>query len=83
MARNFKSQDTELTAKIREGQGAIFSEDLEMLEAQQRNLLAQPQRKLMKLNIDAGGVQSRKILERLLEAEQQSAAGPGDARQFG
>ena len=83
MARNFKPQDTELTAKIREGQGAIFSEDLEMLEAQQRNLLAQPQRKLMKLNIDAGGVQSRKILERLLEAEQQSAAAPGDARQFG
>ena len=54
-----------------------------MLEAQQRNLLANPQRKLMKLNIDAGGVQSRKILERLLEAEQQSAAVPSEARQFG
>ena len=69
MARNFKPHDEALTETIREGQGKIFSEDLEMLERQQRNLLAYPERKLLKLNIDAGGVQSRKVLDRLLEAE--------------
>ena len=40
-----------------------------MLERQQQNLLAHPQRNLLKLNIDAGGVQSRKILERLIARE--------------
>ncbi|MCF5226421.1 aromatic ring-hydroxylating dioxygenase subunit alpha, partial [Pseudomonas syringae] len=33
-----------------------------------------PHRNLLKLNIDAGGVQSRKILERLITAEQADTA---------
>jgi vanillate O-demethylase monooxygenase subunit len=70
MARHFKPEDAALTASIREGQGKIFSEDLEMLERQQKNLLAHPERNLLKLNIDAGGVQSRRVLERMLAAEQ-------------
>ena len=67
MARNFNPRDKALTAAIREGQGKIFGEDLEMLERQQSNLLAWPERNLLKLNIDSGGVQSRRVLERLLE----------------
>ncbi len=66
MARHFKPQDAELTAKIRDGQGKIFNEDREMLERQQQNLLRWPDRQLLKLNIDAGGVQSRRIIDRLL-----------------
>ncbi len=54
MARNFAAHDQTLTDNIREGQGKIFSEDLEMLERQQQNLLAHPERNLLKLNIDAG-----------------------------
>jgi vanillate O-demethylase monooxygenase subunit len=69
MARNFKPEDQALTDSIREGQAKIFGEDLEMLERQQKNLLAHPERSLLKLNIDAGGVQSRRVLERLLAAE--------------
>ncbi|WP_140634390.1 aromatic ring-hydroxylating oxygenase subunit alpha [Methylibium rhizosphaerae] len=69
MARTFQPHDAELTAKIREGQGKIFGEDLEMLERQQKNLLAWPERSLLKLNIDAGGVQSRRIIDRLLAEE--------------
>ena len=76
MARNFKPQDAELTATIREGQGKIFAEDLEMLEAQQRNLLANPQRRILSLNIDAGGVQSRRIIDRLIAKEQAAQAAP-------
>ena len=69
MARKFQPQDTNLTASIREGQGKIFSEDLQMLELQQKNLLAHPARELLKLNIDAGGVQSRRVIDRLLAQE--------------
>ena len=71
MARSFRPDDPELTAKIREGQGKIFAEDQEMLEKQQRNLLDNPQRKLLMLNIDAGGVQSRRILDRLIAKERE------------
>jgi vanillate monooxygenase len=69
MARNFAPQDEALTATIRDGQGTIFSEDLAVLEAQQRNLLRHPARRIMSLNIDAGGVQSRKVIDRLLKQE--------------
>ncbi len=70
MARKFKPADAGLTDQIREGQGKIFSEDLEMLERQQKNLSAFPERKLLMLNIDAGGVQSRKLIDRIVAAEQ-------------
>lgn len=69
MARNFRADDRALTAQIREGQGKIFAEDLEMLERQQKNLLAWPERELLKLNIDTGGVQARRILDRIIAAE--------------
>jgi len=74
MARKFNPTDEALTATIREGQGKIFSEDLQMLELQQKNLLAHPGRALLMLNIDTGGVQSRKIIDRLL-AKEQTAVG--------
>jgi vanillate O-demethylase monooxygenase subunit len=70
MARNFNPHDKALTASIREGQAKIFGEDLQILESQQRNLLAHPERQLLKLNIDSGGVQSRKVIERILAQEQ-------------
>jgi hypothetical protein len=71
MARNFRADDKALTAQIREGQGKIFSEDLQVLELQQRNLLQWPGREVLKLNIDAGGVQARKVIDRLLAAERR------------
>jgi vanillate O-demethylase monooxygenase subunit len=73
MARNFRAGDKALTAQIRDGQGKIFSEDLEMLERQQANLTRWPERKLLMLNIDAGGVHARKVIERMAGAEQGTA----------
>jgi vanillate O-demethylase monooxygenase subunit len=70
MARNFNPKDKALTAQIRDGQAKVFAEDVQVLEAQQRNRLRHPQRKLLMLNIDAGGVQSRRILDRLVAQEQ-------------
>jgi vanillate O-demethylase monooxygenase subunit len=74
MARNFNARDKALTASIREGQGKIFSEDLEMLERQQRNLLQWPDRRLLKLNIDAGGVHARRVIDKLIAQERAPAA---------
>lgn len=68
-ARQFAVDDPAVTASIREGQRKIFSEDLVMLEQQQENLLRHPDRKLLKLNIDAGGVRSRMMIERAIAAE--------------
>jgi vanillate O-demethylase monooxygenase subunit len=70
MTRNFRPDDRALTAQIREGQSKIFSEDREVLERQQQNLLQWPARKLLKLNIDSGGVWARKVIDRRLAAEQ-------------
>jgi vanillate O-demethylase monooxygenase subunit len=70
MARQFKPQDADLTAQIREGQGQIFGEDMHMLEMQQANLLRHPTRKLLMLKIDAGGVQSRRVIDQILATEQ-------------
>jgi vanillate O-demethylase monooxygenase subunit len=70
MARNFRPDDAALTAQIREGQGKVFAEDKGVLEAQQKNLELNPGRRLLMLNIDAGGVQSRKIIDRMVAAEQ-------------
>lgn len=70
-ARHFNPQDKALTERIREGQGKIFAEDLEMLEQQQKNLQHHfPDRKLLKLDIDAGGVQARRIIDRMIKEEQ-------------
>jgi vanillate O-demethylase monooxygenase subunit len=70
-ARAFKPEDKALTEQIRKGQGKIFAEDLEMLEKQQKNLQHHfPDRKLLKLNIDAGGVQARRMIDRLVQQEQ-------------
>jgi vanillate O-demethylase monooxygenase subunit len=46
------------------------------LEAQQRNVQDYPGRNLLMLNIDAGGVQSRRVIDRMIKAEQTPAAEP-------
>jgi vanillate O-demethylase monooxygenase subunit len=79
MARNFRVADSALTHQIRQGQGKVFSEDTAVLEAQQRNLTLYRNRKLLKLNIDAGGVQARRIIDRLIAQEQPANPTAQDA----
>jgi vanillate O-demethylase monooxygenase subunit len=54
-----------------------------MLESQQRNLLAQPERALLKLNIDSGGVQARRVLDRILAQERAPSSGAAPAATAG
>ena len=70
MARNFNPKDAALTAQIRDGQAKVFAEDTAVLEAQQKSLLQYPDRRLLMLNIDAGGVQARRVIDKLVAAEQ-------------
>lgn len=72
MARQFTVTDETLTNTIRDGQGKIFAEDLDMLEQQQRNLLRYPDKRLLKLNIDAGGARSRLLIDRTIAQEAAS-----------
>ncbi len=68
MARDFDVQDTGFTARFKAQQGKVFMEDVEILEAQQRSILANPDLKLRAFNIDAGAVRARRIIERLAGA---------------
>ena len=69
LARRFALRDAALTDTIREGQRKIFAEDMEILLQQQRNLDRNPGRKLLLLNIDAGGVRSRQMIDRAIVRE--------------
>jgi vanillate O-demethylase monooxygenase subunit len=73
LARSFKIEDAALTDSSREAQGKVFLEDVAMLEAQQQNLCGRPQFSLLSLNTDAGGVQARRLIERLLAREGSAA----------
>jgi phenylpropionate dioxygenase-like ring-hydroxylating dioxygenase large terminal subunit len=65
MARNFDIADQGFTARFKAQQGAVFMEDVEVLEAQQRSIAANPGLKLNAYSIDQGGVRARQIIQRL------------------
>jgi len=69
MARSFDVDDAGFTARFKQQQGGVFAEDVEILEAQQRAILANPDLKLRAFNIDQGGVRARKIIDRLSQAQ--------------
>ena len=73
MARNFDIADTGFTARFKAQQGAVFLEDVEILEAQQRSIEANPDMKLRAYAIDQGGVRARRIIDRLARAETELA----------
>ena len=69
MARNFEPHDEELTQSIYEGQGVIFSEDLEVLEEQHKNHKLFPDKSIISLDIDTGGKLARREITRMLKEE--------------
>ncbi|MDH4050502.1 MAG: aromatic ring-hydroxylating dioxygenase subunit alpha [Rubrivivax sp.] len=68
-ARNYSLGDQRLTHELREGVAGIFREDELVLEAQQRALDAHPDHKFYNLNIDAGAMWARRLIDRQIEAE--------------
>jgi vanillate O-demethylase monooxygenase subunit len=70
MARSFDVDDAGFTARFKRQQGGVFAEDKEILEAQQRSILANSGMRLNAYNIDQGGVRARQIIDRLIRAQQ-------------
>ncbi|MEH3047304.1 aromatic ring-hydroxylating dioxygenase subunit alpha [Sphingomonas adhaesiva] len=69
MARNFDIHDAGFTARFKAQQGHVFDEDVEVLEAQQRSIAANPDLKLRGYSVDQGGVRARQMIQRSIAAE--------------
>jgi phenylpropionate dioxygenase-like ring-hydroxylating dioxygenase large terminal subunit len=74
--RNYKLGEQKLTAELRDGVTRIFGEDEVILEAQQRAIDDHPERAFYNLNIDAGAMWSRRLIDRMIRAEQASTPSP-------
>jgi vanillate O-demethylase monooxygenase subunit len=68
-ARNYMTDEQRLTHELREGVARIFREDELVLEAQQRAIDARPDRGFNNLNIDAGSLWARRLIDGLIAAE--------------
>lgn len=67
--RNYRLDSQLITTQLREGVHGVFGEDEAMLAAQQRAIDANPGKEFYSLNIDAGGMWVRRILDEMLRAE--------------
>jgi phenylpropionate dioxygenase-like ring-hydroxylating dioxygenase large terminal subunit len=65
LLRNYRLRDQTLTTQLREANARIFEEDRAVVEAQQRAIAAAPEQPLNNLNVDAGALWARRIIERL------------------
>jgi vanillate O-demethylase monooxygenase subunit len=69
LMRNYRLRDQTLTTQLREANAGIFVEDQIVVEAQQRAMLDHPGMALRNLNIDAGSMRARKIIDDMIAAE--------------
>lgn len=68
-ARNYAITEQALTTRLREGTASIFREDEHVLRAQQIAMETYPDRKFYDLNIDAGAVWSRRLIDGMVGKE--------------
>jgi len=68
-ARNYCLGEQRLTHQLREGVAGIFREDELVLEAQQKAIEEHPDHRFYNLNIDAGAMWARRLIDRMVEAE--------------
>lgn len=72
--RNFQIDDDALTQLFFDQVHEAFSEDLDMIHAQARNMARHPLSPNIDINADNAGLQARIILDRLIEQEQDGNA---------
>ena len=75
-ARNYCLGEQRLTHELREGVAGIFREDELVLEAQQKAIDEHPDHKFYNLNIDAGALWARRLIDGLV-ARERPAPGAG------
>ena len=76
--RTFKTGDAELTraiqvAHVNNGKG-VYDQDATVLEAQQRAIDKNPRQPFYNLNIDAGALWARRLIDRMIAQERQQVA---------
>jgi phenylpropionate dioxygenase-like ring-hydroxylating dioxygenase large terminal subunit len=71
--RNYRRNDQTLTTQLREGVSSIFREDEIVLEAQQKAMDDHPEREFYNLNIDAGAMWARRLIDRMIAKESKPA----------
>jgi DNA-binding GntR family transcriptional regulator len=69
--KDFSEADIHDAIELREGVASIFREDESILEAQQQAIDERPGYSFYNLNIDAGSMWARRLIEQQLRAEQQ------------
>jgi len=74
LLRNYKLRDQSLTTQLREANGNIFEEDKVVVEAQQQFIDQNPGHPLRNLDIDAGSMRARRIIDDMIKGETQTAA---------
>ncbi|MDO9358216.1 MAG: aromatic ring-hydroxylating dioxygenase subunit alpha [Polaromonas sp.] len=72
-ARNYCLGEQALTHKLREGVATIFREDEHVLEAQQVAMDEHPDHQFYNLNIDAGSMWARRLIDRMVAKEAPAA----------
>lgn len=70
-ARNHHITDQSWTHRLREGVSGVFHEDEVILEAQQKAIDENPDHTFYNLNIDSGSMWARKLIDRMLERDDQ------------
>ena len=69
-ARNYCLNEQRLTHQLREGVASIFREDELVLEAQQQAMDDHPDHQFYNLNIDAGSMWARRLIDGMVAKEQ-------------
>ncbi|MDM0048313.1 aromatic ring-hydroxylating dioxygenase subunit alpha [Variovorax sp. J22R115] len=72
-ARNYCIGEQRLTHELREGVAGIFREDEVVLEAQQRAIDERPDYSFYNLNIDAGAMWARRLIDQMIAREKPRA----------
>ena len=73
-ARNYLLGEQRLTHQLREGVASIFREDELVLEAQQKAMDEHPEHQFYNLNIDAGSMWARRLIDGLIAREKPAVA---------
>ena len=73
LVSNYKLRDQSLTTQLREANAKIFTEDQVVVEAQQEAVNAFAGRAMRTLNIDAGSMRARRIIDDMIESEMRTA----------
>jgi len=73
-AHDFDVKNPEMTERVFQQIKTAFLEDVAVFTAQQRSILQRPDAPQVDINADAGGIQARRIVDRLRRDEQAGAA---------